>query len=282
MRGEASAATLNNHSELTDLWDWSLPDTEMKARIRGVQAMMTSFDFFFGCSLGERLLKQIDNLNSPLQSASMSAAGSAAQGSILAHDVTKTLLKGRNDSSFELFWELILKRKENFKHVSDPKLPKRRKVPQRFEVGESNTHYYPSTPKEHCRQIYFDVMESATQRILSRFDQEDFKIYKSIQELFLKSIHLDSYEDDLKVMVKMYKDDVNASNLEKELLLLPQIVESMGFDNSQFDVHDLVTFFQSLDRSRQLLLPEVTKLGKILLVLLATNAVNDPSQDCNE
>ena len=55
----------------------------------------------------------------------------------------------------------------------------------------------------------------------------------------------------MKVVVKMYKDDVNASNLETELLLLPQIVESMGFDNAQFDVHDLATFFQSLDRSGQ-------------------------------
>ena len=53
----------------------------------------------------------------------------------------------------------------------------------------------------------------------------------------------------------MYKDDVNSFNLGTELLLLPQIVESMGFDNSQFDVHHLVTFFQSLDRFRQLLLP---------------------------
>ena len=165
MRGEALAATLNNHSELTDLWDWSLTiltDTEMKARIRGVQAMMTSSDFFFSCSLGERLLKQTDNPSSPLQSTSMSAA----QGSILAHDVTKTLLKDRNDSLFKLFWALILKWKEYFKHVSDPKLPRKWKVPQRFKVGESNTHYYPSTLKEHYRQIYFDAIESATQRIL--------------------------------------------------------------------------------------------------------------------
>ena len=102
MRGEALAATLNNHSELIDLWDWlltTLTDTEMKARILSVQTMITSFDFFFGCSLGERLLKQTDNLSSALQNTSMSAA----QGSILAHDVTKTLLKDRNDSSFELF-----------------------------------------------------------------------------------------------------------------------------------------------------------------------------------
>ena len=100
---------------------------------------------------------------------------SAAQGSILAHDVTKTLLKDRNDSSFELFWELILKRKGNIKHVSDPKFPRKLKVPPRFEVGESNTHYYPSTPKEHHRQIYFDAIEPA--KVRSFYFGSDWDLY---------------------------------------------------------------------------------------------------------
>ena len=48
MRGEALAAVINNHAELLKLWDWSLigsKDEEMKARIRGVQSMMTTFNF---------------------------------------------------------------------------------------------------------------------------------------------------------------------------------------------------------------------------------------------
>ena len=73
--------------------------------------MMTSFDFFFGWLFVRRKTFETNcHLSSALQCASMSTA----QGSILAHDVTKTLLKDRNDSTFELFWELILKRKENF------------------------------------------------------------------------------------------------------------------------------------------------------------------------
>ena len=46
----------------------------MKARIRGVKSMMITFDFYFGCSLGEQLLRQIDNLRRALQDSSTSAA----------------------------------------------------------------------------------------------------------------------------------------------------------------------------------------------------------------
>ena len=61
-----------------DLWDWSidtlhdtLHDTEMKARIRGIQANMPTFDFVYGCSLGILLMKQTDNLSRDLQDSKM-------------------------------------------------------------------------------------------------------------------------------------------------------------------------------------------------------------------
>ena len=93
MRGEALAAVFNNHPELIELWDWSLTvsnDTEIKARIRGVQSIMTMFNFYFGRTLGEQLLRrQTDNPGHALQDSSTSAA----QGNRLAQDVVKTLLK---------------------------------------------------------------------------------------------------------------------------------------------------------------------------------------------
>ena len=59
------------------LWEWSLQvlkDTDMKARVRGVQAMMPNSSFLFGCSLGKRLLKQTDNLSRARQDSTISAA----------------------------------------------------------------------------------------------------------------------------------------------------------------------------------------------------------------
>ena len=58
-----------------------------------------------------------------------------------------------------------------------------------------------------------------------------------------------------------------------------QTAESVRFDGdtSEFDVNDLVTFLQSLDSSRRKLLSEISTLGKLLLVMLATNAVSERS-----
>ena len=86
-----------------------LPKTSdsFEARIRGVQNMMTSFNFYFGCTLGEQLLMQTDNLSRALQNSSTSAA----QGNRLAQDVVKTLLTDRTDTSFSLFWVRMLQRK---------------------------------------------------------------------------------------------------------------------------------------------------------------------------
>ena len=62
-------------------------------------------------------------------------------------------------------------------------------------------------------------------------------------------------------------------------MLLPQTAESVRFDGdtSEFDVNDLVTFLQSLDSSRRKLLSEISTLGKLLLVMPATNAVSERS-----
>ena len=64
---------------------FSLPKTSdtFEARIRGVQNMMTSFNFYFGCTLGEQVLMQTDNLSRALQNSSTSAA----QSNRLAQDL---------------------------------------------------------------------------------------------------------------------------------------------------------------------------------------------------
>ena len=87
MRGEALAVVINNHAVLMVLWDWSLTDAEMKARIRGIQSMtrMTTFEIYFGRTLGEQLLRQTDNQGRTLQDSSTSVA----QGDTLAQDVAK-------------------------------------------------------------------------------------------------------------------------------------------------------------------------------------------------
>ena len=76
-----------------ELWDWSLTvskDAEMKARISGVKSMMTTFDFYFGCTLGEQLLRQTDNLGRTVAPCKIHPGTPVAQGNRLTQDVVKT------------------------------------------------------------------------------------------------------------------------------------------------------------------------------------------------
>ena len=216
VRGEALAAVINNHAELMELWDWSLTvskDTEMKAKIRGVQSMMTTFNFYFGCTLEEQLLKQTDNLSRALQD----SFTSAAQGNRLGQDVVKTLLKDRT-TSLSLFRARILQRKTTaIQTIKDPKLPRKRKAPVRHEVGEQDTHHFPETHEVHHRRIYFNAIDTVTRCIATRFEQKDFKIYVNIQELLLKSFASEPCDTDLAEVVKMYSKDLDSFKLKGQL-----------------------------------------------------------------
>ena len=75
----------------------------------------------------------------------------------------------------------------------------------------------------------------------------------------------------------MYSEDLDSFKLKGQLLLLLPTAASMGFDTSEFDVNDLVTYLQSLDSSRRKLLSEISTLGKLLLVMTGTNAVSERS-----
>ena len=80
---------------------------------------MKQFEYFFGVFLGERILKHADNLSKTLQHKNISAAEAQSITSL----TLKTLQLIRNDNSFDLFWELLL-RKASQCNVEEPVLPR--------------------------------------------------------------------------------------------------------------------------------------------------------------
>ena len=214
----------------------------MKARIRGVQEMMATFPFYFGCTFGAFILKQTDNLSHALQGSSMSAA----QGQQVAEEVCKTLSRFRSEAAFDLFWTRLLKRKSEVDAVAEPQLPRKRRAPARQEVGGSGTHYFPSTPNEYFRHMYYAAIDVTTERIRTRFKQEDFKVYQSIQELLLKAVAGEDHDEEQAKVMAVYGDtDLQQYELEAQLSLLPEVVQAktIGYDNSRFDIADLLDFF---------------------------------------
>lgn len=139
VRAEAMNSILTNYTLLQELCTWSVEnykDTEMKERIRWVQAHMNRFDFFFGLLLGECILQHSDSLSATLQKATLSAA----EGHAIAAMTVRTLHNIRLNTTFDVFWQKATGEAEA-KRVDEPTLPRQRRASARFEEGNDPPEY---------------------------------------------------------------------------------------------------------------------------------------------
>ena len=261
-----------NYSALKATWDEALDvcsQSEVKARINGVQSKMKDFDFLFGLLLGERILKHTDNLSKTLQATAMSA--------VEAHSVAKLCIdvfkKIRTDGDFDLFWELA-KTTQNSLQVADPALPRARKRPRRYEDGGAEP-YHPPDVKQHYKQIYFQSVDLAIATIENRFEQKDYKTYSALEQLIIKAAAKRDYLEELNEVVSFYASDFSKSELETQLELLGQMKIPASGHHLQFcDIHKC---FQSLPPAQLSLLSQVSLLVKLITIMPATNAVSERS-----
>ena len=93
VRAASLKSVLENYEVLFALWEESLEsplESDIKARVIGVQAQMRTFNFLYGVSLGALILAHNDNLSKTLQHKSMSAA-EGQQIAKLSLDVLKRM-----------------------------------------------------------------------------------------------------------------------------------------------------------------------------------------------
>ena len=99
-------------------------DSETKTRVRG---QMETFDYFL---LGQLILKHADNLSTTLQHQNISAS----EGQQIAVETLKLI---RNDESYDNFWKTTTEKAKAL-DIGEPSLPRRRKVPARYQDGTSS------------------------------------------------------------------------------------------------------------------------------------------------
>ena len=187
-------------------------DVEIKTRLIGVLTQMQNFEFYFGIVLAELFLKHGDNLSRTLQNPNLSAA----EGQEVARLTVATLQSVRNERDFDLFWCKVLKNNIEKLDVNEHSLPRQRKVPRRFEIGESEPSFS-STPKQYYRRVYYEALDLVTNAITDRFNQPGFRVYRKTQDLLLKAVHGSDYKEDFEFVVNFYGDVFNASQLEVQL-----------------------------------------------------------------
>ena len=57
--------------------------------------------------------------------------------------------------------------------ISGSELPRKRRVPKRFEEGSSQWSHPAESPEDYYRQIYFEVIDNVTELIKSYFNQPE-------------------------------------------------------------------------------------------------------------
>jgi len=269
IRADSMESIIQNYSVLQELWDEAVNfvrDSEVIARIRGVASQMQLFDFFFGLVLGESLLRNTDNLSRTLQKKNYSAA----EGQLTAKRTKEVLQSIRSEESFNLFWEKVnsLAAKDD---VNDPVLPRKRKVPRRFDDGNAEPEHDDS-PKDMYRRIYYESLDLLVQAIEDRFNQPGYRMYSNLETLLMKAVKKEDYSNELEVVLRVYKDDFNASNLTTHLNILGTTIP-----RENYSISDILTYLQKLSSAEKELIKEVIVLAKLILVMPATNSTSERS-----
>ena len=239
----------------------------MRARIRGIASQ---FCFLFGLLLSQVILRHTDKLSMTLQNPALSSV----EGQEVATLTTKTLQGLRSDENFNLFWETVEKKRVNL-DVEEPSLPRRRKVPRRYELGQGEPEY-PPTAKDHYRQLYFEVLDLAVTSIASRFDQPGFKIYSNVEQLLFKACSGDNYMDELTSFCNFY-EDFSKDDLEAELKVLKTLFIEKTETGEKPSISLLKNILQSLSSAQRTLISTVCQVFQLLMVMPATNSTSERS-----
>ncbi len=244
-------------------WDVAMDetlDTEMKARIRGVSAQMEKFNFFFGIELGRNFFNMVDNLSRSLQSKTISAC----EGQNLVNITLGTLQKIRDEDSFNLFWKYLEKNRSSVS-VDPPTLPRKRKVPRRFEIGEGIPEHS-ETATDYYRRAYFEAIDFVVEAVNNRPKQKGYNMLQNLEALLTTKNH----QSTLKEVTEFYTSDFIPDRLQSQLSLF----HSSWDPKIQKDLKSVISFLQSLSAVKKEYFSEVIKVIKLILVMPTTNATN--------
>ncbi|XP_065658906.1 uncharacterized protein LOC136083434 [Hydra vulgaris] len=272
VKGSSCKSISKNYALLLQLWNICLEDnidSETRLRIVGIQATMKKFDFFFALHLSCRIFMITDNLSKTLQQTRVSAS----EVRDIAILTVKILMDMRNEEWFNLWWQKIQKHAYDFPDLEEPKLPRKSKMPARYEdfliedwyEGYSSTYHHVETAIQYYRATYYNVIDSSVDTIKYRFDQAGQKQLKKLEKLLLS----EDVTDTIAWIKKTYSD------IDTDLLNVQLGLYRIMFDEIPRYVSDVVSHLTQFSSSQLSFISKVVKLLKLILVTPATNAVSE-------
>ena len=97
-------------------------------------------------------------------------------------------------------------------------------------------------------------------------------------KLLLKSCHGEEVTNELKFICQFYQDDIDPEVLKAQLLCFGIEFRRVNESNiEQVTIFDIKNYFSTLSSAHRLLLSEVCKIMKLILIMPATNSTSERS-----
>ena len=74
--------------------------------------------------------------------------------------------------------------------------------------------------EEECRRQYYAALNSVITCIKERFEQKDHEMYATLEQLLIKAILDESFEEELQKVIGFYNDDFNDGIIRVQLRTL--------------------------------------------------------------
>ena len=87
--------------------------------------------------------------------------------------LTEEILESiRNETSFKLFFDLVVKKAVDIPKIDDPALPRKRNRPNYSILSYVDHHksaeaHHPTTVEEHYNELYYDAVDNIRQAIMT-------------------------------------------------------------------------------------------------------------------
>lgn len=245
---------------------------EYAAKANGLHARMELFDTYFGLKLSHLFFSAAEQFSTNLQAKNISVQ-EATHGAELLVSHLRSL---RTDAQFNRFYEQVLSLSSSL--TEEPRLPRVRKLPKRFDQGE-HPHKYAS-PKDKYRQTYFETLDLAVGEVERRFQQSDLHIVKDIENLLLNAANRREIEPISDVVTKFLENDIDPERFKVQLLMVADMIKT-AYANSTpvIKVTNVRTISEAMVQSEiyKGMLSEIDKVLKLYFTFPVTSATAERS-----
>ena len=268
MRFHALDGLMKQVHILQDVLDEIAGDTNdrgIQAKVSGYLRRLNDFEFYFCLIVSHCLFEKTDILSKQLQSTKVSTG----EGISLCKVTKAKLSEMRNDTCFDDIWKKVEEIAASV-DADQPKLPKVRRRPVRYDEGASPHQY--TEPKEYYRMLFFQAVDSVMGHITKRIDDKGIEIVSAIDSVIKRAwsgATPDATDEDVLMLKQHFQSDLDTDRLLCQLSILENIRKEYSCEEDMFitDILKVVggTYLKKM-------IPEVCRLAKLYSVSPASTA----------